>query len=291
MREKSCANWGEFEQAIKELAADRTARQRQTKMYFSNWLFRGQANSSWRLETTLERYAPTATGARSYYDTIHGAKYHIESLTKLSWNMPRPDEYAEWLKSQTNFGSTDLPGDEYMIYLRHHGFPSPLLDWSRSAYVAAFFAFRHPTPQATHVSVYAFMEYAGHAKASSLDEPHINGRGPYVRSHRRHFLQQCEYTICTVRRETTWHFAGHESAVAVDDDDQDIMWKFNIPVTARQEVLLRLDEFNVNAYSLFGSDEALMEAVAFREFFGRGAPDPSVGVVQFSLGRPTTRDT
>jgi len=28
-----------------------------------------------------------------------------------------------------------------MTRLRHHGFPSPLLDWPQSPYIAAFFAF------------------------------------------------------------------------------------------------------------------------------------------------------
>src|SRR5579871_975887 len=40
------------------------------------------------------------------------------------------------------FFKAQFPGYDYMAYLRHHGFPSPLLDWTRSPYVAAFFAFR-----------------------------------------------------------------------------------------------------------------------------------------------------
>jgi FRG domain len=34
-----------------------------------------------------------------------------------------------------------LPAYDLLIYTRHHGFPSPLLDWTRSAYIAAFFTF------------------------------------------------------------------------------------------------------------------------------------------------------
>lgn len=43
-------------------------------------------------------------------------------------------------------------------------------------------------------------------------------------------------------------------------------WKFTIPVTERMRVLAVLDEHNLNAFSLFGSEESLMETLAAREF-------------------------
>ena len=46
--------------------------------------------------------------------------------------------------------------------------------------------------------------------------------------------------------------------------DQDFLWKLNIPWTERLKVLKILDTYNVNALSLFDSEESLMETMALR---------------------------
>jgi hypothetical protein len=48
---------------------------------------------------------------------------------------------------------------------------------------------------------------------------------------------------------------------------QGICRKFTLPASERHKVLKLLDEVNVNAYSLFGSEESLMETLSVRELF------------------------
>jgi hypothetical protein len=264
-------DWEAFERQVKDLFAERDAIRERTQIYVSPLLFRGQANACWRLDTTLERYAPDYRKAGSYYRTTHGAKDQIESLTGQRWEIWTPRQHEEWLASEDAFGIFDFPAYYFMVYLRHHGFPSPLLDWSRSPYIAAFFAFRGASPSVEQVSVYAYLEYPGHAKGGSPSTPMISGRGPHVRSHRRHVVQQCEYTICTVRSGEEWRYACHEDAFSARDGYQDLLWKLNIPAGESLKALTALDRYNLNAFSLFGSEDSLMETMALRAFAFREA--------------------
>jgi hypothetical protein len=139
---------------------------------------------------------------------------------------------------------------------------------TRSPYVAAYFAFAGAAMATQPVSIYVHLEYAGGAKAYSSSEAHIHGMGPYVSTHRRHFLQQSEYTIC-LWLDAEWQYASHEDAFSRNDQAQDLLWKLNIPASERQKVLKHLDGHNINAFSLFGTEDALMETVALRELHFR----------------------
>ena len=132
--------------------------------------------------------------------------------------------------------------------------------------MAAFFAFSNASSSATHVSIYAYQEYAELVKMNELNSPHISSHGSYIRSHRRHFLQQCAYTICTVKNDAgEWQYACHEDVFEKGGENQDLLWKFNLPASERTKVLRSLDLYNLNGYSLFGTEESLMETVAQRE--------------------------
>lgn len=192
--------------------------------------------------------------------------YHLmrtvqSTVSTLSANTP---VLGEWEQPKVEIPSPP-PGYEFMVYCRHHGFPSPLLDWTRSPYVAAFFAFQNARRKEGNVAIYVFEEYLGDGKEGLSGAPTIVGCGPNVAAHRRHYVQQCEYTICKKRDGDLWIYYNHEEALVDRVVAQDYLAKYLLPVGERDEVLEKLDLMNINAHSLFGSEEALMDTLAYRE--------------------------
>jgi hypothetical protein len=121
------------------------------------------------------------------------------------------------------------------------------------------------------VSVYVYCETPDGLKGGAVGEPEIFPLGPYVKTHSRHFLQQSEYTFCAAKSGIghPWHYESHEKAFSRNEPDQDLLWKYNIPVSERLKVLKILDAHNLNSFSLFGSAESLMETMACRELHFR----------------------
>jgi hypothetical protein len=241
-------------------------------------LFRGQPDSEFRLTTTLERAGCEGMSFEAYYLLVSRTRPAVETLTGVKWDVP--DYSGEIAKSFREIGLvTDLPYRfpsielyRYLVYLRHHGFPSPLLDWSRSPYVAAFFAFRdlasRPNSEKPEKrSIYVYCEMPKGFKGGAVGETAMRPIGPYVRSHPRHFRQQSDYTMCwAFEANTGWKFHRHEPVFGSRGDKQDALWKFNLPSSEGAKIVDSLNQYNLNAFSLFDSEETLLETMWFREY-------------------------
>ena len=80
-------------------------------------LFRGQRCLGWKIETTLERELPSIHTCEEYYYEMLTRKAKIQPNSGKCWNLPPvcPKPASHEYK-------------EYLVYLRHYDYPSPLLD-------------------------------------------------------------------------------------------------------------------------------------------------------------------
>jgi hypothetical protein len=232
-----------------------------------NLLFRGQANSIWKLDTTMERELKTPVSLRRYYRFAHSAKDRLETLVEKSWDIVTPPEYDNWLNEKDTLSYSPFPGYDYLAYLRHHGFPSPFIDWTASPHIAEFFAFNGCSPsEQGFVSIYCYLEHAEIGKIRSSDQPAIYVLGPYVKVHKRHVLQQSQYTMCIeLVDESNPIYSNHELVFNRNDKRQDRLWKFNVPSKEKNQALKSLNKMNINSYSLFGSEDSLVESISTNE--------------------------
>jgi hypothetical protein len=264
MEERNVNAWEDFENQLQDLRKERDASSDSPN---SSLLFRGQEDSRWLLKTTLDRKRERMLFS-DYYRVISRIQPQIETQTEKEWPIP---EYPEVEQSTREYDAFNLqlwsgrcPGYGYMAYLRHHGFPSPLLDWTRSPYVAGYFAFGKANMNSTNrVSIYVFAEIRN--KVSGNNMPVLYRYGPFVRTHRRHVLQQSEYTLC-LGFDSEWRFEQYDTVFDQCLHQQAACVKFTIPVAERPKVLRLLDAYNLNAFSLLGSEESMMETLAIREF-------------------------
>lgn len=267
MEEITVQTWEEFIAQLADLHKQRKKMKSKTSLPVSHFLYRGQSNSIWGLKTTLDRFVHNQMNLLQYYKIIHASIPRIETFTETSWDIPSLADYEKWLNEEANLFLDNPPAINYMTYLRHQGFPSPLLDWTSSLHIAGFFAFDKVNDEVPFVSIYVFCEYMGEGKEASSWEPNISVIDEYVKTHKRHFLQQSRYTICTEKiDDELLYYARHENIQERDARDQDHLWKFNIPTSERIKVLKSLDTININSFSLFGSEESLMATIATREF-------------------------
>ncbi len=203
-------NWQEFEIWLQEL---------RDRKYRRALLFRGQANSEWRLETTLERSGHWTMPIADYYDLIVGRIGPAVGTFSSMRAPPFSENLLEELSAHAQYeesifsDQSVFPGGEhfeYVAYLRHHGFSSPLLDWSLSPYVAAFFAFRDSDPKIEKRSIFAYCDRPQGIGGGIIGQPMIEPLFRHTRVPRRHFFQQSVYTVCESANNRKWQFDSHQ---------------------------------------------------------------------------------
>lgn len=100
-----------------------------------NWVFRGQLNADWEIRNALER-----TEFIQHYKGIE--KTFLKEFQRGARNYLNRDETPQHII-------------EWLALMQHHGAPTRLVDFSKSPFISAYFAFEQCWEDAQNVAIWA----------------------------------------------------------------------------------------------------------------------------------------
>ncbi len=127
----------------------------QEMLDYENYIWRGQRCDDWVLESTLDRLVRKARIPIKEQDSFrsqHLTHFKFAVRGRRGENPPRLEEENDW-----------------WALGQHNGLATPLLDWTTSPFVAAYFAFVNTgQPQTARRVVFALSQLSVQAKSSAL---------------------------------------------------------------------------------------------------------------------------
>ena len=207
------------------------------------YYFRGQSNSKWGLETTFHRNISDTNISMDHYLTqiMKDVNYQM-SVFEKPVNLTDGQEFGHLLAR-----------------LQHHGFPTPLLDWTLSPYIAAYFAFKEASISPKDhqmVSIYIFDIDLWVSKFRNQNDllreaGFISDFVPFATDNPRMARQMGVTTLTNVPDIQSFIMSVGKSLGC------DFLWKFEIPASERKNVMKELNLMGINDMTMFPDFDGL----------------------------------
>jgi hypothetical protein len=216
-------------------------------------IFRGHSDSKHTLQTSFHRNGRRDLIRYSTNDVPELAR-HISATIGRFFSTGNPEEHGE------------------LLYLaQHHGYPTPLLDWTESPHIAAYFSFQglnkyqnHDEDQ-EHVRIYQFDKDLWHKKYNLVQDIHdpvpaFSAHLFNARDNKRALPQQSVVTFSNVYNIE--FFISHWESNA----KMKYLTIIDIPKSDRNSAMKDLENMGITASSLFPGLDGTCNALREKHF-------------------------
>lgn len=230
--------WSDFFDFIEREVFDGSqARQR-------SYIWRGQRRSDWSISTTLDRY----------FDRLGLLSLGPIELERQSTKHLEAFKYAA--RGRRGNNPAKLQENEWWALGQHFGLATPLLDWTRSPFAAAYFTFEESTSEPCEFrAVYALDQNAVNLKSVELDNgpsfedgrlPIIEFIDPLSDENQRLVSQGGLFSRAPIGTPIEQWVSR-----AFEGSREPVLLRIEIPDCDRLTCLRALDRMNINHTSLF----------------------------------------
>jgi hypothetical protein len=215
------------------------------------YVFRGQANADWKVESSLDRWerlhsrhaSHDSSGRPPVSREVHLRAFRQAIRAIAPVQLTNDDDAQTWSLAQ------------------HHGLRTPLLDWSLSPFVALYFAFEHDVIhhdedylRPTHRAVFALSTSAIAQGQDNVDDE----RGIFPRVYspsgpvsQRLLAQSSLFLMMPEQTDLESVIAEHLDELSAAEDRQAVLKKIRMPNEGRRDCLKMLNKMNINRLTLF----------------------------------------
>ncbi|OGR29424.1 MAG: hypothetical protein A2X83_06285 [Desulfuromonadales bacterium GWD2_54_10] len=235
-----------------------------TLLPYRRWLFRGQSNVEWELQTSLVRLFKDLTkmfelGRPDRKRVFHRDKHENAMIRQFTANAHL---YLKTLPQK----NTNL---EWLSIMQHHGCPTRLLDVTASPYIALYFALESGN---TDAAVYAFnhrefsnidLEVLGKDYKKTVLDGNEKGKAFIIpfepkQTNERLLAQQGAFLVPSNNNES------FEQIISVYPNEKPPVKKFIITRNLRLELTKKLRSMNIIAATLFPGLDGFCRSLKFQ---------------------------